>query len=192
MECIHPFLTFIIHHYTNKKRIGGHFSVLPTAVRPGTCLFLASNERQEHVEGDLDRVDKDKTVLVGDELEVNGVYNGPHLPGSLAGSEEVVLDLLSDHRETVTIDKSQVGEEDSHEAWAPEKLVNSNLEGDILGFLTSDQVVEPVVEVVSRRSVVDETKERKRQETLHVKGSSDDKDLVEYNRHDTRESVRKG
>ena len=59
----------------------------------------------------------------------------------------------------------------------PEDLVNSNLQGNILSFSSGDLGVKPVVEVVSRGSVVDETKEGKRQETLHVEGSSRNEEL---------------
>ena len=47
-------------------------------------LFLGSNEGKEHVEGDLNTVDKDKSVLGGDELEVDSMDKGPYLPRSLA------------------------------------------------------------------------------------------------------------
>ena len=57
-------------------------------------------------------------MLVGDELEVDGVDNGPDLPGTLAGSEKIALDLLSNGGEGVSVDQSEVSEEDSHEAWA--------------------------------------------------------------------------
>ena len=116
-------------------------------------------------------------MLGGDELEVYGVHDRPDLPRSLAGRKKIVLDLASNSGEGVAIDQTEVSEEDSHEARAPEELVNSDLEGNIFGFLALDQVVEPVVEVMSRGSVVDETKEGKREETLHVEGSSGNEEL---------------
>lgn len=66
-------------------------------------------------------------MLVGDELEVDKVNHGPDLPGSLAGSEKVVLDLVLDGRERVTVDESKVGEENSHEKRAPQGLVDEDL-----------------------------------------------------------------
>ena len=170
-------------------------------------IFLGSNEGKEHVEGNLHTVDEDKTVLGGDELEVDSVDNGPDLPWSLAGTEKVVLDFASDSGQWVTVDQSEVEEEDTHEDGAerevskggsigeictlsphrtkhtesqyvpPHSLINGNLEGDMLGFSSGNLAVEPVVEVVSRRSVVDETEEGKSQETLHVEWSSTDEDL---------------
>lgn len=139
--------------------------------------LLGSNERQENVEGDLDRVEEKKTVLVGDELEVHGVHDGPDLPRSLASREKVGLDLGSNGTEGVSVDQSQISEEDRHEDGAPTDLVDSNLEGNVLGFLSADLIVKPVVEVVTRGTVVDETKERERQETLHVERSCTDEDL---------------
>ena len=77
--------------------IEGHV-VQPNPTRVAS-LFLASNDGQEHVEGNLDGVDEDKTMLVGDELEVDSVHNGPDLPRSLAGRQEVALDLVADDSE---------------------------------------------------------------------------------------------
>lgn len=48
------------------------------------CL-LGSKEGKEHVERNLDGVNEDKTVLGGDEFEVDSVDKRPHLPGSLHG-----------------------------------------------------------------------------------------------------------
>lgn len=143
----------------------------------GMCLLLGSNEGKEHVECNLDTVDEDKTVLGGDELEVDGVDNRPHLPRSLACTEEIVLDLVSNGGQRISVDQSKVAEEDTHEDGAPHGLVNGNLEGNILGFGSWDVAVQPVVEVVSRRSVVDETEERKSKETLHIEWSSTDENL---------------
>ena len=63
----------------------------------------------------MDSVDKDKTVLGGDELEVHGVDNRPDLPGSLTGTEEVVLDLVSNGNHRVTVHQTKVGKENTHE-----------------------------------------------------------------------------
>jgi hypothetical protein len=78
------------------------------------CLF-GSNEGKEHIEGNLDSIDKDKTMLGFDELEVEGMDNGPDLPRSLASTEKVVLDLASDDGHGVAVDQAEVGEEDGHE-----------------------------------------------------------------------------
>jgi len=45
-----------------------------------TSLLLGSNDRKEHVEGDLHTVDKDKTVLGGNEFKVDSVDERPDLP----------------------------------------------------------------------------------------------------------------
>lgn len=143
----------------------------------GAQRLLTSNEREEHVEGNLDTIDEHESVLRGDELEVNSVDEGPDPPGSLAGREEVVLDLVSDSSERISIDQSQVGEENGHEDWTPYHLVKGNLHGYSLSFGSLDKVVEPVVEVVPGGSVVQETKGRKSDEALHVKWTSGDEDL---------------
>jgi hypothetical protein len=116
-------------------------------------------------------------MLGGDELEVNSVHNGPHLPGSLTGGEKVALDFVADCGKGITIDQTKVGEKDSHENGTPENLVNGHLGKDSLGIRTLNLAVEPVVKVVSRRSVVDETKDRKCNETLPVKGAPTNENL---------------
>ena len=126
-------------------------------------------------------------MLVGDELEVDGVDDGPDLPGSLAGAEEVVLDLGSDGGEAVSVDEAEVGEEDGHEDGAPEDLVDGDLGEDGLGVLALDLGVEPVVEVVAGGSVVDEAEDREGDEALHVEGSSGDEDLSRGGRERERQ-----
>jgi hypothetical protein len=115
--------------------------------------LLASKKRKEHVEGNLYRVDKDKTMLVGNELEVDGVDKGPDLPASLAGSQEILLDLLTDDGERVSVYQTKISEEDSHKDRAPQDLINANLQGNILGTSSLDLAIQPVVEVVSRGSI---------------------------------------
>jgi hypothetical protein len=105
----------------------------------------------------LDTVDVDQSELVGDELEVNGVDNGPYLPRSLASRKKIGLDLGGNGGKRVSVNQTKVGEEDSHEDRAPAKLVNSNLQCDRLSVSSRDLRVEPVVEVVTRRTVVEET-----------------------------------
>jgi hypothetical protein len=73
----------------------------------------------------LDSVDEDKTVLGGDELEVDGMDNGPDLPRSLARTEKVGLDLASDDGHRVAVDQTKVGEEDGHEDGAVKKEGNT-------------------------------------------------------------------
>mmetsp|Transcript_25167 Transcript_25167/g.47784 ORF Transcript_25167/g.47784 Transcript_25167/m.47784 type:complete len:91 (-) Transcript_25167:10-282(-) len=75
-----------------------HGADSPPPIHPQRRL-LASDERQEHVESDLDSVEEKQAVLVGDELEVNSVHNRPHFPRSLASGEEVGLDLVSNGAE---------------------------------------------------------------------------------------------
>ena len=140
-------------------------------------LRLGSADAEEHVESDLDAVDEDETVLVGDELEVDGVDDGPDLPGSLAGGEQVALELVANDCERIAVDEAEVGEEDGHEEGAPEDLIDTNLAEDSLGIGSLDLGVEPVVEVVAGGSVVDETKDGEGDEALHVEGSSGDEDL---------------
>jgi len=142
-----------------------------------THLFLCSNQRKEHVERNLDGIEEEKTVLGGDVLETNGVYYGPDLPGPLYGRKEVGLDLVSNHGEAVTVDESEVGEKDRHENRAPKDLVECNLGGNLDGVRSWDEVVEPVVEEVSARSVVEESKGGERSEALEVEWSSTDKKL---------------
>jgi len=140
--------------------------------------LLGSDEGKEHVKGHLDRVDKDQTVLGGDELEVDCVHNGPDLPRTLAGREQIVLDFVDNDADAVSVAESQIGEKDSHENGAPNELVKGDLGGHVLGVRSFDLFVEPVVKVVSRGAVVQETKGRESDETLPVKGSSRDKDLL--------------
>jgi len=142
-----------------------------------TDNLFGSNEGEEHVESNLDSVEEEQSVLVGDELEVDKVNERPDLPRSLAGSEEIVLDLGSNGTETVSGNESKVGEEDSHEKWAPKNLVKGNLLCDRCSVLSGDLAVEPVVEVVSRRSVVEKTECGKGEESGHVERIGGDEDL---------------
>lgn len=143
------------------------------------CLFLGSDEGKEHVECNLDTVDEDQTVFVRDELEVDSMHNWPDLPGSLAGAEKVGLDLGSNGGERISVHQAKIGEEDTHENGAPQDLVNSNLESNILAVSSGNLLVKPVVEIVTRRTVVDETKDRKSNESLPVEWSSSDENLKE-------------
>lgn len=54
-------------------------------------------------------------MLGGNELEVNGMNDGPDLPGSLACIEKVILELGSNGAEGISGNKSKVSEEYAHE-----------------------------------------------------------------------------
>ena len=149
-------------------------------------LLPGTEDAEEHVEGNLDSVDEDEAVLVGDELEVDGVDEGPDLPTSLAGAQKIVLDLGGDGSDAVAVDEAKVGEEDGHEDGAPEDLVDGDLGEDGLGVGTLDLGIEPVVEVVAGGSVVDETKDGEGDESLHVEGTAGDEDLLGIGRRDVR------
>ena len=150
---------------------------LRTVVSQTTTYLLGSNQGKEHVEGHLHSVDKDETMLVGDELEVDRVDQGPDLPAALHGGKEIVLDLVSNDSEGVAVDETQVGEEDTHKDGAPEQLIDTDLERDVLGLGSWNLLVEPVVKVVSRGAVVDEAKDGEGDESLHVEGASANEDL---------------
>ena len=139
--------------------------------------LFGPNEGKEHVESDLDSVEEEQSVLVGDVLEVDEVNSRPDLPGSLAGSEKIVLDLFSNGAEAIAVNESEVSEEDGHENWAPGNLVNHDLLGNRFSVLSGDLAVEPVVEVVTGRSVVEKTESGKSDESLHVEGTSGDEEL---------------
>ena len=104
----------------------------------------------------------------------------PNLPRSLARSQQIILDLASNSREGVTIDKSKVGEEDTHKDWTPEELIDGNLREDGCGISSGDLFVKPVVEVMSRGAVVDETEEGEGGETFVVYWSSSDEELFVF------------
>lgn len=97
-----------------KQQITNHCAPTDSSWVHTISLFFGSNDGEEHVESNLDSVDKDKTVLGGDELEVHGVDNRPDLPGSLTGTEEVVLDLVSNGNHRVTVHQTKVGKENTH------------------------------------------------------------------------------
>jgi len=106
------------------------------------------------------------------------VHNWPHLPGSLAGGEQVILDLVANGGEGISVNKSEIGEENTHEDGAPEELIYGNLSEDVDGLCARDFFVEPVVEVVSRGAVVDESKGRQSGKTHVINRSSDNEDLM--------------
>jgi hypothetical protein len=128
----------------------------------------------------LDSVDVWNAPLVGNELEVYQVHDRPHLPRSLACSKQVILDLISDDREGIAIDETEVGEEDTHEDGAPEELINGNLCEDGDGIGSGDLFVKPVVEVVTRGAMVDESEEGEGCEAFVVNGTSSDEDLMSF------------
>ena len=127
----------------------------------------------------MDTIDEDQSMLSGDELEVDRMDEGPDLPGSLASREKVVLDLRPDGGERVPVDQSKVSEEDSHEDRAPDDLIEGDLRSNLGSFASLNEIVEPVVKVVSRGSMVKESEGRKGDESLHVERSSRDENLGE-------------
>ena len=141
-------------------------------------LFPGTEDAEEHVEGDLDAVDEDEAVLVGDELEVDGVDEGPNFPRSLACRKQITTNLGGDGGDTVAVHEAEVGEEDGHEDGAPEDLVDGDLGEDGLGVGSLDLGIKPVVEVVARGSVVDKAKDTEGNESLHVEGTARDEDLI--------------
>mmetsp|Transcript_59860 Transcript_59860/g.177415 ORF Transcript_59860/g.177415 Transcript_59860/m.177415 type:complete len:285 (-) Transcript_59860:134-988(-) len=153
-------------------------------------LFLGADDGEEHVERDLNAVDKDEAMLRRDELEVDGVNDRPHLPRSLARREEVRLDLVDNGRHAVAVHESEVREEYRHEDGAPEELIDGDLAGDGGGAGALDLGVEPVVEVVAGGAVVDEAEDGEGDEALHVEGAARDEDLrqqiAEGPPHETR------
>ncbi len=85
--------------------------------------------------------------------------NGPHFPRSLTCGEQVIFNLGTNGGEGISVDKSEVRKEDTHEDRAPEELIDGNLSEDGGGISSRDFVIKPVVEVVSRWAVVDESEE---------------------------------
>lgn len=126
----------------------------------------------------MDSINVWNTPLVANKLEVDKVDHWPHLPGSLAGSQKIILDLASDGRQGISIDKAEVCEEDAHEDRAPEELINGNLGKYWDGIRAWNLTIKPIVKVVSRWAVVDESKEREGSKTLVVDGTSSDEDLL--------------
>lgn len=112
-------------------------------------LVLGSNNGKEHVECNLNTVDKNKSVFRGNELEVHSMDDGPDLPRSLATRKQVVLDLVADCRERVSIYQSKVGKEDSHENGTPNHLVKNDFHRNRSTIFPLDNIVQPVVEVVT-------------------------------------------
>ena len=102
----------------------------------------------------------------------------PHFPRSLACVEQVCLDLVANGGEGISVDKSEVGEEYTHEDGAPEELIYGNLREDMDGLSARDDFVEPVVEVVTRGAVIDESKGRQSGKTHVINRSSDNEDLM--------------
>jgi hypothetical protein len=90
-------------------------------------LFTRSNDGKEHIEGNLDAVEEEQSVLVGDKLEIDGMHNRPDLPRTLASGKKIRFEFLSNHGKRVTVAQSKVGEENCHKDGTPEDLVNANL-----------------------------------------------------------------
>jgi hypothetical protein len=103
--------------------------------------------------------------------------NRPNLPRSLTCREKIILYLVSNGSKGISIHKTKVGEEHSHEDGTPKDLVNSNLECNILGSSSLDLAIQPVVEVMSRRTMVEKSKGRKSNESFHIESSFGDENL---------------
>ena len=125
----------------------------------------------------MDSINVWNTPLVANKLEVDKVDHWPHLPGSLAGSQKIIIDLASDGRQGISIDKAEVCEEDAHEDRAPEELINGNLGEDWDGICSRDLLIQPVVEVMSRGAMVDESEEGEGGEAFVVDGSTSNEEL---------------
>ena len=104
-------------------------------------LLAATNDRKEHVECDLNAIDKDQTMLGGDEFEVDRMDNWPDLPRTLTGGEQVLLDLIGNHGKGITIAQTQISKEYRHEDGAPNDLIKGNLHGNLFGFGTFNLLV---------------------------------------------------
>ena len=116
-------------------------------------------------------------------LQENGesiatTYHWPNLPRSLACSQKIVLNFVSNGSQRITVDKTKVGKEDTHEDGTPEELINGNLGKYWDGIRAWNLTIKPIVKVVSRWAVVDESKEREGSKTLVVDGTSSDEDLL--------------
>lgn len=105
--------------------------------------------------------------------------NRPHLPRTLAGSQEVVLDLVANGIQGISIHKTEVGEEDTHKDGAPNDLIHSHLGKNGDGIGAWNLLIEPIVEVMARGTVVNESKEGEGGETLPLNGSTGDEYLSE-------------
>ena len=105
------------------------------------------------------------------------MYKWPHLPRSLDGSEQISPDLVSDDTERVSGEKSKVAEEHNHEDRAPDELIKGNLGENSLGIFSGDSSIQPVVEVVTRRSMPEKSKHGKGGKTLVINTSLDNEEL---------------
>lgn len=105
------------------------------------------------------------------------MHQRPNLPRSLTRRQQIILNLILNHTERVSVDQSEVGEENTHKDGTPDDLIDGHLgeDGDSIG--AGNLFVEPVVEVVAGGAVVDEAEEREGGETFPVDGSSSDEDL---------------
>jgi len=63
-------------------------------------------------------------------------------------------------------------------------LINCNLGKYGCGISSGDLLIEPIVEIVSRGAVVDESEEGEGGKALIVDWSSSDEDLVNYNKEE--------
>lgn len=122
-----------------------------------------------------------------DKLEVDGVNDRPYFPRSLASREKVAFHFVNDGRYGISIDQTKISKEDRHENRAPDELINTNLQSNMLSFFSLDLLVKPVVEKVTRRTVVDETEDTKSDESFHVEWPTTNEDLSRKHKNLVRE-----
>ena len=130
--------------------------------------LLGSKKRKEHVECNLHTIDKYKTVLGRDKLEIHSVDKRPDLPWSLNRSKQIILNFVSNCCERVSIDKSKVCEKDSHEEWAPCNLIDEYLCCNWFTISSFNFGIKPIVEVMTRWPMIKESKSGEGNETLDV------------------------
>jgi hypothetical protein len=108
-------------------------------------LFARSNDGEEHIEGNLDTVEEEQSVLVGDKFEIDGMHNWPDLPRTLTSSKKIILEFVS--------------------------------KCNRFSVLSWNLGIQPVVERMTRRTVVEETKGRKSNESFPVEWTTPDENL---------------
>ena len=107
--------------------------------------------------------------------------NRPDLPRALARRKQVVLDLVTNGGKGISVHQTKVREEHSHKDRAPDNLIKGDLLSNRKSIISWNELVQPVVEVVSRGSVVEETKGRESDESLNIERSSRDENLQDSN-----------
>ena len=117
-------------------------------------------------------------MLSANKLEVNSMNKRPNLPRSLYSSKQITLDFVSNCSKRVSIDKTKVCKEYTHEDWTPKDLVDCYFCRNGSSICSLDFGVEPVVKVVSGWSVVDESEYGEGYKSLDVKSRLYNEELV--------------